>query len=150
MGTASEILFQTGLMDWNVLYIGLSKGWVTRSDIINFAVQRMVEGESGVDISILASAEMSDDEELCTTLKKKSSSENFDHALEVWRLAHLKEIEFSNLDDEEKVNKLQEVYANFDYPHDMRSCSIYSGTNTPPLIEMKRVIEALEGKIGNG
>jgi len=63
--------------------------------------------------------------------------------LDKWRLAFLLCIEASDDSDEDKVNKLQEVYADFDYPEDMASCSVYSQDNVSPLVAMSQVVQEL-------
>ena len=68
-------------------------------------------------------------------------------SLDKWRLAHLLCIASSSDSLDEKVCKLQEVYAEFGYPEDMISCSIYSSEHVCPLEAMNAVIKKLKQKM---
>jgi hypothetical protein len=56
-------------------------------------------------------------------------------------------IEESNMSEEEKSDKLQELYADFDYPDDMSDCSIYSMRVADPVLKcMHNLIMSLKKK----
>jgi len=98
------------------------------------------------DIPVIAGGEYLSDEELLGLLLQQIERPVGASDLDKWRLAFLSCIEASNDTDDEKISRLQEVYADFDYPEDMASCSIYSQDSLPPLIAMHNIIKFLRGK----
>jgi hypothetical protein len=62
-------------------------------------------------------------------------------AIEKWRFAHISWLLQSESSDEEKVSALQELYAEFGFPEDMASCSIYSGDQIDPLLAAGRIVK---------
>ena len=70
-----------------------------------------------------------------------------DLELDKLKLAALLSLDESRISEEEKCKKLQELYATFDYPHDMSECSIYSVTSkSSPLEAMRSLIIYLKQK----
>ena len=110
----------------------MQKGWVTKSDIAGYAIELLSDGLDNYDenITVLASADSSEDSEVQELMLQVVGGLNSE-ALEKWRLVILSALNESVLTEEEKIDKLQELYAEFDYPEDMSSCSIYF---TPSII----------------
>ena len=153
--TSVEVLARLGLLSWHVLLLGWEKGWVTRDDIIDYAVHLLAANKDQGDenIAAIAAGENYSNDELkqfITSLTKHREggllAENAGAEIEKWRLAQLISINESELSEEEKLQRLQDVYAEFGYPEDMASCSIYSQDNIDPLLAMVRVITALKEK----
>lgn len=140
-------LMELNLAGWSEVFLGLKKGWIGKNDVADYASNIL---SSGVDdynenVAILAGADSMTDyevEELVLPLL-----DGVDHcAFDSWRLAALEELNDSELSDEDKIQKLQELYGEFDYPEDMEPCSIYSEISIDPLEAMKLVIKTLKTK----
>lgn len=143
------VLKKLDLVSWPTLLFGWKKGWVEKSDIADYATYLLSVDLDNDDknIAVLAGADFSDESEIENIMLKVSGSTIEPEAIEKWRLATLIALNVSTLSDEEKLNKLQELYAEFDYPEDMSSCSIYSQDSVDPLTAMSDVISALTEKI---
>jgi hypothetical protein len=131
-----------------VLFIGQQNGWITKSDIADYAVNLLSLGLDNGDenIAVLAIAESFDDSELRDLLLQVGGEAEKTDSVEKWRLAELIALCESALSDEEKLNRLQDLYAKFDYPEDMSSCSIYSQDSVNPKVAMLNVISSLKRK----
>ncbi len=140
-------LKELDLLCWSTLLVGQQKGWVTKADIGDYATKLLSDGLDNDDgnIAVLAGADSYDDSEVKELmLQVVNGSYSEVDALEKWRLATLLALSKSSLSEEEKIDKLQEIYSEFDYPEDMSSCSIYSQDSVDPLIAMSDVILSLK------
>ena len=110
-------LAKRNLVDWPTLAIGLNNGWINKDAVSEHAFKLLSAGQQDSDIAVLAGSDaLSDDEvvALLATLCKKEGidlQEKRSHALEKWRLAMLSELQHSSLADEDKIERLQELYA---------------------------------------
>lgn len=139
-----SVLIDLGLACWSTIYFGLKKRWVGRAEIFEFAMSQLLNGcESERDV-IIAGGEYLSDEELLEVISKEIEVTNCVAEMDKWRLAFLLCIDSSNDSEENKIKRLQEVYADFDYPEDMASCSIYSQDGVGPLVAMNRIVERLK------
>lgn len=140
-----KILIGLSLMCWSTIVFGFRRGWVKRSEIFDYAVTQLVNDShaDSEDVAIIAGGEYLSDDELLGLMSKQI--ERIDNAsdLDKWRLAFLLWIEVSGDSDQDKINRLQEVYADFNYPEDMASCSVYSQDSISPLFAMGQVVEVL-------
>ncbi|TKK33441.1 DUF2247 domain-containing protein [Pseudomonas sp. CFBP13528] len=139
-----NILMDLRLVCWSILLVGFERCWVDRRDIFNFALEQLLVDPKNESVAVLAGGEYLSDEELIDIVSKQVKQFDLVADIDKWRLAFLFCIESSDTSDESKTKALQEVYANFDYPEDMASCSIYSQSTIPPLLAMRQVIEALK------
>ncbi len=166
---AIDILRQLGQLDWRVLLVGWRRGWATRGDIIAFAVAWLLQHSDDEDsrIAELAGGESLEDAELEAILGSYAAAGNGSlpedrRSAEVdkWRLAHLRLLADGALDPEAKLARLEELYAEFDYPEDMAACSRYYlspsqrqhgwavGDQCPsPLDAMEAVLSELEERL---
>lgn len=142
-----KILINLGLLRWSTILLGLKKGWVTRKDAINYAVDLLVNGNDDEDVAIIAGGESLEDDDLLNLISNQVEQTDNTTDLDKWRLAHLLCIAESDEDEQSKLDRLQEVYANFEYPEDMASCSIYSQDEIDPLVAMMQVIEESRSKL---
>ena len=62
------------------------------------------------------------------------------------KLAALLSLKESTISNKEKCDRLQELYADFNYPDDMSECSIYSTSQISPLEGMNNLIAKLKDK----
>lgn len=144
-----EVLKEQNLICWSVLLAGLQRGWVEKSDIANYAIDILSAGLDNGDenIAVLAGADSISDTEIKNLLLQVGGKIVSPESIEKWRLAKLTALEESALSEEEKLGGLQDVYAEFDYPEDMASCSIYAQGSVDPLVAMTEVISALKEKV---
>ena len=162
-----NVLEECILLNWSSLLIGWNNNWLTKQDIINYAVKWLQNNpmETNEAIILLSGAEQYDDDEirrlLLGIIEKKQL---IDEATEIdkWRLAHLIILSQENIDPEKKIVRLEELYAEFGYPADMRLCSRYgpsqkaiknglassSELSIDPVDEMERVIMRLKKRFG--
>ena len=138
-----KLLIRLGLIGWSTINLGFKKGWVKRKDIFDYAISQLVSGSNIEDVAVIAGGEYLTDDELIGLVLNLIKTTDSAADLDKWRLAFLLCIEASDDSDEDKVNKLQEVYADFDYPEDMASCSVYSQDNVSPLVAMSQVVQEL-------
>ena len=166
---AINILQQHGQLDWSVLLVGWRRGWATRADIIAFAVAWLIQHPDDENSCIvdLAGGESLKNAELEALLENHVAAVNGSlpddrrsPEVDKWRLAHLKLIADGAIDPETKLVRLEELYAEFDYPEDMAACSRYHlspsqrqhgwvvGDHAPsPLDAMEAVIRELEERL---
>lgn len=123
--------------------LGFRKRWVDREDIFEFAMNQLLNDCESEQVAIIAGGEHLSDEEILEIVSRQMEMTNCAVEMDKWCLAFLLCIDVSNDSDENKVNRLQEVYADFDYPEDMASCSIYSQDGIDPLVAMNQVLAAL-------
>ncbi len=58
-------------------------------------------------------------------------------------------LQHASLADEDKIERLQELYAEFGYPDDMASCSIYGQNDVDPFDALHQVVAALEQRFAS-
>lgn len=137
-------LMDLGLLCWSTIFFGFKKGWVKQKDVIDYAVGLLMAGNDDETTALIAGGESLNDEELLNLISVQIDNKDEFAALDKWRLADLLCIAESEDSDQEKLDKLQEVYAKFEYPEDMESCSIYSRDEVDPLLAMMQVVKELK------
>ncbi|MDD2739858.1 MAG: DUF2247 family protein [Methylomonas lenta] len=142
-----DILIDLELLCWSTILLGLKKGWVNRKEVIDYAVNLLVNGNNEEDVAVIAGGESLSDDELFNLISKQIKNTDDATDLDKWRLANLLCIEESDDCEQSKIDKLQEIYANFDYPEDMASCSIYYQDKVDPLVAMMRVVDKLRNRL---
>lgn len=146
-------LAKLNLIDWPTLVTGINNSWIDKDAISSYAFELLHSGETDEDIALLAGSDsLSEDEvsELLAKLCKKNSisaQATKPLSLEKWRLAILSELQNSSLTPDEKLERLQELYADFGYPEDMASCSIYAQDGTDPMAALQKTINSLEERL---
>ncbi|MFK0089672.1 DUF2247 family protein [Pseudomonas sp. NPDC090755] len=138
-----EMLIKLDLMCWSTVVVGFGKGWMKRKDIFDYAISQLASGSNSVDVAVIAGGEYLSDGDLLDLILKQVKKTDCASDLDKWRLAFLLCIKSSEDCDESKVNRLQEIYADFDYPEDMASCSVYSQNDISPLVAMDQVVGEL-------
>jgi hypothetical protein len=153
-----DIMKTNKLLDWNTLRMGFEKHWISKEDIIDFSINELTSNdETNIILSSLASCENETNENILEMIDKHIASRQIvlheNDEIKKWLLGHLMFLDQLDLPDQEKIDQLQEVYSEFDYPEDMAKCSIYyvePGKEikvgeylSDPLQEMKKVIKSL-------
>ncbi|MDA8142165.1 MAG: DUF2247 family protein [Desulfobacteraceae bacterium] len=141
-----KMLKGLGLLCWSTIYVGFKKGWLKPKDVIDYAVSLLMADNDDEAVVLIAGGEFLNDEELLNLVSHQVQNIDEAAALEKWRLADLLCVAESESNDQEKLDNLQEVYAKFEYPEDMKSCSIYSQNGMDPLLAMVQVVKELKRK----
>lgn len=141
------ILIGLGLACWSTIFLGYKKGWISRGDIFEYAMNQLLNGCDSERVAIIAGGEYLSNEELLEVISKQMEATNCVAEMDKWRLAFLLCIDGSNDSDENKIKRLQEIYADFDYPEDMASCSVYSQDSVGPLVAMSQVLKGLRERL---
>lgn len=142
-----KVLANFGLLDWSSILLGFRNGWIERSDIYQYAFDLLQKGCDDKDVSIIAESEDLNDYELERIISNKTGGTDESIDMDRWRLAFLMCLDDNKSSEEEKICKLQEIYADFGYPEDMSSCSIYSCDGVAPLVAMNSVVEKLKSAL---
>lgn len=129
-----DLLRDLGLLNWSTLLVGWERRLVSRADLIGFAVAWLLKHPAEEDSRIveMASGENLDDAELTALLSDyvetasgACEEEGYSSPLDRWRLAEVWILASSELGAETKLDRLEQLYADYDYPEDMARCSRY-------------------------
>lgn len=164
---AFDALESMNLLNWNAVRVGWDHEWVTKYDISRYAtacLERDVDDSSLADIAELAFSATLDDRCFQESLRRLSLKHPsaIDEEIEKWRLARLLELNATPFSTDEKLQALEELRAEFDYPPDMTHCTRWGPSReaiiaglassedlkVDPLLEMERVIAALKLHFG--
>jgi hypothetical protein len=169
-----QVLREQRLLTWAALVVGFNYKWATRDDIVQFAVNWLVEHplDDEQSVVLLAGSENETDEKvlewLCQAARSKEGfiiddQSRYDVEMGRWRYAHLVALDQSPLSNNEKLDALQKIYADFGYPQDMALCSKYGPSQfaidaghvlpsgvTDALETMRTVIAALRAIYTSG
>jgi hypothetical protein len=161
---ALKTLSALGLASVPAIIVGWDRGWVTNLDVVKFAADRFTDNsEPGPAIVSLLGADAYSDDEVRRLLVRAAGQFDTASELDKWRLAYLLMLREADVQPSEKVEQLEQLYATFGYPHDMRLCSPYRASaavldelrlhgvqgfeadlRTDPLEGMSSVIEILQ------
>jgi hypothetical protein len=154
--SAFDVMKQINLLNWHTLLVGLERGWCKKENLIAHAETCLMQAGDEIDsdlVTIASGEKISEDELLSIGVHfleaqghPMSQEEKID-SVEKWRLAHLAWLLQCHASDEEKVSMLQELYAEFSFPDDMASCSIYNSNGIDPLIAAGHVVESLSRRL---
>ena len=131
---AVDLLRDLGLLNWPTLFVGWKRRLVSRADLVDFAVAWLLEHPNEDDARIveMASGGHLDDAELTVLLGEyvemttsAYGEGEYSSYLDRWRLAEVWILAMSELDEETKLDRLEQLYADYDYPEDMARCSRY-------------------------
>jgi|GEM_PF-1121662 len=153
-----DIIRKYSLLDWKTILVGFKRNWITKDEVIEFAVNQLsTTNEDDYNVSLLAGSDNESNENILNLIHKYIESKNIQlnegNEIKKWLLAHLILINEGDISDQDKLNKLQEIYSEFEYPEEMAKCSIYyTEPNkefkkgeylSDPLDEMKNLINIL-------
>lgn len=142
-----KVLVSLGLACWATIFLGFRKRWIRRDEIFEYAINQLLNGCENERVAMIAGGGYLSDEELLDAISKEMEIVDCADEMDKWRLAFLVCIEASSDSDEDKTNELQEIYADFGYPEDMASCSIYSQDGIGPLAAMGQVMKGLRERL---
>ncbi|MBU2659470.1 DUF2247 family protein [Bacillus cabrialesii] len=135
--------------DWKTLYVGLKQGWINKIEVMNYAIEYLMNhpGIQQEEILELAWGDKDDIEE--TILNIIRVEENSFYAIEKrkWRYVILLEVKSKYNDHAtELLGKLAEVYADMNYPEDMEGFIHYQPSHNgcnPHLYSYEKNINRL-------
>ena len=155
--SAYDLLKRESLLSWTVLKWGWEHHILGYREIQDYAISQL-EYCSNDDVEILAGLSKSDQDTIIQILGKLAEKEpTVQDASDNWLLASLLLIQESNLDTQGKLDRLQEIYSEFNYPDCLSKCSIYYADDrnaklgdflSDPLMEMQKAIAFLFHKLG--
>jgi hypothetical protein len=125
----------------------MKKNWINREEVISYALDIIMQGKGDEDTYIIASGSTYSDQEFLNLIEAQVENKNNYSDFEAWLFSELVCIEGLCGSDQEKINRLQDVYVKFDYPEIMKSCSIYYQGEGDPLVSMSCVIDDLRKNI---
>ncbi|WNZ53767.1 DUF2247 family protein (plasmid) [Microbulbifer sp. MKSA007] len=138
-------LFQSGKISWQLLLYGFEHDIIDRKQLSELATKWVVEDVLGKEQSIICAAEYYESEVVYSTLKALTAQENQEASVsEIWRYVLLKSLIYSCIPNQEKIDRLQQLYSQFDYPADMENCSIYSASKHCPIEAAQDLITKME------
>jgi hypothetical protein len=147
-----DIMNKLNLLDWYILLVGFEHNWCNRRNLIEFAESCLHKEVGNIDSELIDLVEgrfVSDQNFMYNLVRFLERDDHSglefkkNEAFEKWRLVHLIALLINMDSDEQKVLKLQELYCQFGFPEDMRSCSIYSDDGVDPLDAARNVIQKL-------
>lgn len=142
------------LKSLDLLYFGFLRGWLEKDAIVDLAMSQIDEQTAKTKLGQIALNNAYDEIEFKTLVCEYLADigKIFDAKMEniireKWLLIFLEHLKAStNLDEKYRLNELQKIYAEFEYPEEMRSCSIYSDDNIDPIEAMEELIRNLKIK----
>lgn len=143
--TTLDVMKQLGLLGWPELLCGWKLGFISNKKISDFAVDQLAESDD-LEVALLSSAYYLSSYDVAQSLEKIVPNVDMVSSKDKWRLARLVELNYRNISDSQKLDELQLIYADFDYPEDMENCSIYSSGGEAPLVSMNKLINPLKRK----
>lgn len=128
-----SILSAEHLLDWPTALVGVRRGWMTPADVSDLAVARIVDEEAAIDSDLaeLTSAgalPLADVEDHLVSLAERFPVVEEETAVRRWLLASLIDLDRANLDEDVVLARLQEIYAEFGFPDELRYVSPYNLT----------------------
>lgn len=146
------VLQLLGLLTWKTVSTGWERRWTSKPDVESYATERLAHHVDAADLpatAALAMARSLDDLRIADQLQRLSAgeSENTETALTKWRLSKLVALREEELGWEEKVDRLEELCAEFGFPPDMQRCSRYATGNQDPLEALNEVIVGLSRQL---
>ena len=136
--TRSSILCAYGLLDWPTVLSGLRRGWMTKAEIAAFATSEIeaAPATSSELLANLAALTRADDLadmdvlDLVTALAVTSGQgqSGGSDAERRWLFASMEEVERAGRSEDWMVARLQEIYAEFGFPEELRFTSSYNFT----------------------
>ena len=155
-----NILKRESLLSWSFIRWALEGKKIPFDSVIDFAITKMEE-PIDENIAVLAGLSESESDLLQSLVEKLAEAESVRLPEETWLFAALVEIFEASVSEQEKIDRLQEVYSEFNYSERLEKCSIYytrpeqgkvnvGDILDDPLTEMERVIEQLRAEITTG
>lgn len=159
-----NVLKESDQIDWNILLIGFELDWCTREDIIEYAEVCIAQTKTEVDLDLIRlifdnPPNRFDLIDIVKRLSSKAGLPTVDDVIDIYDIdeshnAHdiIKKYQYASLSillkssysSEKKVELLQDIYADFGYPENMRACSIYGQGGMPLLSAAQKLVSQLE------
>ncbi len=139
------------VLSWGTVYQAYKKNYISKYNIESYANELLTRRYSYNDtISLLAdiqSYEKGEIQDMILDLIKENNATDRMLDLDKLKMSVLSALSNSGLEEEEKCERLQQIYAEFDYSEDMQECSIYHNSKISPIEAMHLLIASLKKKI---
>jgi len=129
MKDSAMVPLEAGLLDWPTAVIGFRQQWMSAEDVQAFAVNRILEElEPASEVVDLTSSQLgeSDISEHLDVLAQASPQADERVLVRRWLFASLVVLDQSSADEDATMERLQEIYAEFGYPEELRYVSPYN------------------------
>lgn len=129
--SAASVMAELGLLSWPATRLGFRRGWMTSNEVAARATDELSRrDEINQDVAELATAELLTADEIDSALSRiisrAGSDEDDSQLLKGWALARLVVLERSGLLADDLLDRLEETYAEFGFPDDLRGLSRYN------------------------
>lgn len=122
--TGAQALQERGLLDATTVLTGLREHRLSASDVSAWAVEELLaqDGDVDPDLAALTSAESSSELDVQDLLETRAADEttSAEVARQRWMLADLLSLRAESLGDEDRLDRLDELYADHGYPEELR------------------------------
>ncbi|MCO4852536.1 DUF2247 family protein [Bacillus vallismortis] len=117
--------------DWKTLYVGLKQEWINKIEVMNYAVEFMMEHPNvqQEEILELAWGDKDNIEETILNIIRVEIDSFYAVEKRKWRYVIFLEIKLKYTNHVELLSKLAEVYADMNYPEDMEGFIYYQPSN---------------------
>lgn len=128
-----SILSAEHLLDWPTALVGVRRGWMTPADVSDMAVATLVDEEAGfdgdlVELTSAGTLPLADVEDHLVSLAERFPLVEEETAVRRWLLASLVDLDRADLGEDVMLARLQEIYAEFGFPEELRYASPYNLT----------------------
>lgn len=146
-----SVLIEFKILSFYAILYAYKMHWLDEEQIEDYSVfvidKLKIDNEDLISLCSAKFMERYQNCDLLLLLSKKYDSLNEEEESEKLILASLITLDKKFHDEEVKLDKLQELYADLDYPGIMEYCSVYRVGNKSPLEEMHDVINSLFKKL---
>ena len=159
MISAVKVLLESELLDWPTVALGFRQQWMSVEEVESFAVSLVLKDvDPPSEVVDLTSSQLSDLDirERLDVLVEGSLGVDERVSLRRWLFASLTVLDQSSVDEDTKLVRLQELYAEFGFPEELRYVSPYNflplersesvglgGQTSSPLHWFQTTLEAL-------
>lgn len=129
MISPATVLHESGLLDWPTVAVGFRQQWMSAEEVESFAVDRVLnEADPASEVVDLTSSQLGglDIRERLEVLVERSPHVDEQVSLRRWLFASLKVLDQSSADEDATMGRLQELYAEFGLPEELRYASPYN------------------------
>lgn len=162
IGSALAILEQHDLVDAGVLGVGLARDWISVDQAVR-AAERWLERHPHAPDGWALDLVISDPEPRSDVAARLARAAHDRHRSELaWRLARLMRVRDCDTDEERKLDLLESIAADFDYPPDMQVLSRYylppdagelrvgAQVGPDPMVALDRLIDEISARLRSG
>ena len=103
-------------LNWDLVDYGLRKGWLSPEQVADAAFNKFFSERIAEELIVQLEIKKEDREEFTDFIHALSSSDNSDIVIDIWELVFLLEIIKTGRTREEKLQNVEVLWADFNYP----------------------------------